>query len=633
MAASLQAASFLCSDFTTRNLLGVTEDDSQHSLITCRGVVKRYNVSDRKQVGSWTTKSWNPFTTAAVRDTKSGKIIAVINKTSLTQWTDDEDNIDNLKKYNFKDDIERLVVAGEQVYIVFVNGRVKELSEALKSRKINSDPLLEEGEVIQEAWVLPDINRSVVLCTGPDGFQLSCMSLSDQDNVEYERIPLHYHDAMLTGVCVVNPARLITLWSTGDLCNYDLGSFSGMHCPGLKMATVKELWITRNTKILPLSEQHMAIISMDNAGEGGMVSLWDLTFSMVVSTRKLKMYHDPPLGWLTSESIVTTDGAALVLLPYTLSQSSLATVFGSKISGCTAAMNDACVGWDNDGPVPEALSTIYSDKSFALQQVIRDLNKGVIAESLIAKELVQALLQKKQLKLIDEMLSTFESVPESSLVDILDFYIRSSDTVFDNILKRDLPSPPPLPESELDSEEPVAKNPFSAAKGYFICHVLRRPFTTTQLVQELPRMTFSNALLLIQYLHYLLTTGQYANLHTDVSTCTELTTSNFEGLLIPNTPASQNETTKSSGPVFPSVSVCSQWLSYLLDTHYHQLVMTSEVEIHKLLLACMQDVAMLKEFLEALEDTQPLVKRVIEGKVLPTTQAAAGYSMERLIIT
>ncbi|CAL4155689.1 unnamed protein product, partial [Meganyctiphanes norvegica] len=628
MAASLQASSFLCSDFTTRNLLGVTEDDSQHSLITCRGVVRRYNVSDRKQVGSWTTKSWNPFTAAAVRDTKSGKIIAVINKTSLTQWNNDDDNIDNVKKYNFKDAIERLVVAGEQVYVVFVNGRVKELSAAFKSRKINSDPLLEEGQVIQDVWVLPDIKKSVVLSTGPDGYQLSCMSLSD-DNVEYERFPLHYHDAALTGVCVVNPARLITLWSTGDLCNYDLGSFNGMRCPGVKMATVKELCITRNTKLLPLSEQHMAIIGMDKAGEGGMVALWDLTFSMVVSSRKLKMYHDPPLGWLTSESIVVTDGAALVLLPYTLSQSSLATVFGSKISECTAAMTDACVGWDNDGPKPEALSTLYSEKSPTLQLAIRDLNKGVLAESLIAKELVPVLLQRKQPKLIDEMLSTFESVPESSLVDILDFYIKSSDSVFDNILTQTLPSLPPMPEPDPDREEPVAKNPFSAAKGYFICHVLRRPFTTTQLVQELPRMTFSNALLLIQYLHFLLTTGQ-AGLHAD-GTCTELIATNFQGL-IPNTvSASQDEDSKSS-PVFPSVSVCSQWLSYLLDTHYHQLVMTSEVDIHKLLLACLQDITMLRDFLEALEDTQPLVKRVMEGKVLPTTQAAAAYSMERLII-
>merc|ERR1719342_764141 len=198
---------------------------------------------------------------------------------------------------------------------------------------------------------------------------------------------------MPTGVCVIKPGRLITLWSNGDFCNYDLGSFSGMRCSGLKMATVKDLWVNRNTKILPLSEQHIAIVCMDKAGEGGLVALWDLTFSMVVSSRKLKMYHDPPPGWLTSESIVVTDGAALVLLPYSLSLSSLATVFGSKIGECTRTMTDVCVGWDDDGPKPEALSTVYSLKSPALQLVIRDLNKGSLAESLIAIELVQALLK------------------------------------------------------------------------------------------------------------------------------------------------------------------------------------------------------------------------------------------------
>merc|ERR1711962_559733 len=153
------------------------------------------------------------------------------------------------------------------------------------------------------------------------------------------------------------------------------------------------------------------------------------------------------------------------------------------------------------------------------------------------------------------MLATFESIPESCLVDILEFYIKSSDTVFE--LGRNVPSPPPLQEPDPDREEPVAKNPFSDAKGFFICQVLRRPFTPTQLIQELPRMNFSNALLLIQYLHFLLTTGQ-AGLETDIPS-TELTTTNFQGL-IPNTSSSAPQDVSTSSPVFTSMSLCSQWL-------------------------------------------------------------------------
>lgn len=55
-------------------------------------------VQDRRQVRSWTTKSWHPFSTAAVCDPKSNKVVAVINSVILTQWDYSEDDIDKVKR-------------------------------------------------------------------------------------------------------------------------------------------------------------------------------------------------------------------------------------------------------------------------------------------------------------------------------------------------------------------------------------------------------------------------------------------------------------------------------------------------------------------------------------------------------
>lgn len=50
--------------------------------------------------------------------------------------------------------------------------------------------------------------------------------------------------------------------------------------------------------------------------------------------------------------------------------------------------------------------------------------------------------------------------------------------------------------------------PFSAAKAHFINGVLQKPFTDVQLIIYLPRLSFEHALSLIQYLHFIITTGE-----------------------------------------------------------------------------------------------------------------------------
>lgn len=61
---------------------------------------KLFQVLDRRQVRSWSTKSWHPFTSAAVVDPASSNLIVVINGNSISQWSREEDDIDNVKRYN-----------------------------------------------------------------------------------------------------------------------------------------------------------------------------------------------------------------------------------------------------------------------------------------------------------------------------------------------------------------------------------------------------------------------------------------------------------------------------------------------------------------------------------------------------
>lgn len=61
---------------------------------------KLFQVLDRRQVRSWSTKSWHPFTSAAVTVPATNNLAVVINGNSISQWSHEEDDIDNVKRYN-----------------------------------------------------------------------------------------------------------------------------------------------------------------------------------------------------------------------------------------------------------------------------------------------------------------------------------------------------------------------------------------------------------------------------------------------------------------------------------------------------------------------------------------------------
>ncbi|XP_047479892.1 nucleolar protein 11-like isoform X2 [Penaeus chinensis] len=604
MASSLHNTSFLCSDFHVRNLLGVSVDADEHILITCKGVVKLYNVLDRRQVRSWSTKSWHPFTSAAVTVPATNNLAVVINGNSISQWSREEDDIDNVKRYNFESPIHQLLVSGDKVYTVFTNGEIEELQSALSTRRETKPGFLQEGEIITYVQIIESTSTALIAAKRKEA---SCTKLYElQLNQSGGRSPRGYDlavaDCTLTGLCALSSSILITLWSSGDMYSFDLRNDSLEKLPGKKHATETSVIPSKSTKILELSPSHIAIIGMGKGDEGGLIVLRDLPFAMTVCCRKLKMYHDPPLAWVTPDGIVVAEGGSLALIPYTVKESNLATVFGTKASEDCEYTSEVCRSWNlgTEEAVPvEAQETIYTNKSTELTHIMRDLKKDTLTESLLVTHLVDILLEKKKTRLLNETLDTFRDIPEACLVNIANYYLSCDNADFEGLCK----CPQMETKCVIPGDEPEEVTcPFGLAKAHFINGLLRKPFTDILLSPELYRLGFDNALSLIQYLHFLLAAG--------------------EALLVPE------ESSR-----MPSVAQASSWLSLLLDTKYQHLVMTSQVDIHRLLLSCFTQVNNLRVFLEGLMDMEPLVKRVVEAKVLPPQMNSSSYSLERLTIT
>ncbi|KAG7173798.1 nucleolar protein 11-like [Homarus americanus] len=606
MAATLLSTSFLCSDFHPKNLIGVTRDKDEHLLITCKGNVKLYNVVDRREVRSWTTKSWHPFTSAAVRDPVSDNVVAVIKNTNISQWSHAEDDIDKVKRRSFETSIHQLLVSGDIVYIVFTSGQVEELTTALNSRKAPKPGFLTEGESISYVEIIKDAKRIVMVVEKKDGsLKLFHLQLTDSVSMASSSYSLALKDARLTGICALSSSKLITIWSTGELFCFDLRKDNLEKLPGQHLVQEKCINTSKNSKILELSATHVAIFGLDKRDEGGLLVLRDIKFDVVTSSRKLKMYQNPPQAWVSSEGVIVAEGGSLALIPFIVQESNLATVFGSKVSETRGTSSEACHSWlENDSTnqiVPkEAMDTIFCKMSKELSEIVQSLSRGALSESLFVSDVVSHMIEKKKLLLLDEAMDKFSNIPESCLIDVLNLYMLCKDMEFEELCKY------PILQMEfepLEEDTDKIKCPFGSGKAHFINGILNKPFTDVQLLKDLPKISFDNALSLIQYLHYLITTGEAEQI-----------------------PAEDVRV--------PSLHQASYWLSLLLDVNYHQLVMTSEVSIHRLLLSCFTQVTNMRKFLEGLVDTEHLFERVIKAKSLSKQSEGYGmYTLERLVIT
>nr|XP_053647044.1 nucleolar protein 11-like [Cherax quadricarinatus] len=606
--ASLSRTCILCSDCHPETFIGVTTYIKEHVLITCKSVVKDYNVLDRRQERSWTTKSWNPFTSAAVYDPTTENIVAVFNNTILSRWKHDEDDVDKVKRLIFETPIHKLMVSGDSVYVVFTTGQVEDLATAIKSRKKLKPGLLSDGESISYIQII-EATKLVVVVVKKEGSPLRLLRLPLAELVSSttSSFTLALNNAQLTGICALSSSELITLWSSGELYSFDLQKDYLEKLPGRQHGVEKSIVTSKSSKILELSPNHISIIGLDKGDEGGLLVLWDIKFAMVTSSRKLKMYHNPPLAWVSTEGVIVLDGGSLALIPYIVQESNLATIFGTKVSETQGISSEDCHSWLKKAvgscpePVPaEATQTIFSNKSRALGNLIQSLNRGALSESLLVTDVMTHLIQKKDILLLDEAVTSFSNVPETCLIDVLSLYLQCKDTEFEGLCQC------PILQMEFEPYEEDAEKilcPFNSSKAHFINGVLQKPFTDTQLLIDLPRLSFSHALSLIQYLHYLITTGEAEEI-----------------------PDNQVRV--------PSLCQASLWLSMLLDANYHQLVMTSEVSIHRHLLSCFTHITNLRKFLEGLEDIEPLINRILEAKSFSKrTHSSALYSLERLIIS
>ncbi|MPC28646.1 hypothetical protein E2C01_021856 [Portunus trituberculatus] len=225
----------------------------------------------------------------------------------------------NINTDTFETPIHTLLTSGNSVFVVFTTGHVERLSEALlASRKTPRPGFLSTGETITYVEIMKE-SGLLVMVVKKEHFL--CDEELQNAFMEHQQGDRH------------STLQHANTGSTGQMYIFEFHNDYLEKLPGRLHATEQKVTVTKPTKILELSPSHVVIVGQDRDDEGGVIVLRDIKFGLVTSTQPLKMYHRPPPVWLTRSGLVVVEGGSLALIPFTVKESNLATVFGSRIAG------------------------------------------------------------------------------------------------------------------------------------------------------------------------------------------------------------------------------------------------------------------------------------------------------------
>ncbi|XP_022084881.1 nucleolar protein 11-like isoform X2 [Acanthaster planci] len=218
----------------------------------------------------------------------------------------------------------------------------------------------------------------------------------------------------------------------------------------------------------------------------------------------------------------------------------------------------------------------------SLLRIIEECN---VAASSCPSFLLSAI-EMRDLEVVKSCVEHMQDIPDNILTKVLQFFIRHIQGTSNGSQE----------STGTSSPETSTACPVSTACAQCLNKALCCPFNDTFIVDSLRQFSFDEALVLLRYLHFLLSTM----------------------------PASvQDDST-------PTLNIVADWISALLDAHFTQLILSPEARV--LLAELAQSVQMQESFYTELEAVKTILQSFKDSVLVPVKQTSGSYSIEVLTI-
>ncbi|CAG9854646.1 unnamed protein product [Phyllotreta striolata] len=414
----------LCPLIDNKVLLEVSDDPEDGIVIVTLGknLASRYKISDQRQLTCWRTKE--KFSSPVLYCKGKSKYVAVFNQSYLKLWEQD-DNLDKQKKYKFNNPIHTLIKGGETILILFQNGALCNLEDAIEERKTLNPVGLNLDNI--DHILYEEINDQIYV--GLISGDILYWTKFEENNSSFSKIPLRREDVDIRGFVfhnIRNSIHLLTLWSDGSMYSRQL------EAPHLEEASIGDLFTVIDSispkhfiSMKSLDENYIALYGANSNEEGAVLTLYNIQFKVIQSKQPFKLFSSNSKIWRLGNNLLVPVGHNLAVVHFQLETEQLAALVGSHRKVLSAADPDVKI-------VQELEVASWEEKTFSkclpstLQSRLDQYVKQGLPECAILEELLPEIFEQNDIQLLMTLLKVFTDISEKYLVEMLNFALDDS---------------------------------------------------------------------------------------------------------------------------------------------------------------------------------------------------------------
>lgn len=567
---------------------GTTDDEI---LITTNNSVILYEVSSQRPLTSWSTSFNQLLQIPAIYDSFNKCFLTVINGNIVRKWTAAGDHVESGSKITLSSPVVTVcgLVDPDAVILVYENGRIEFLNDSLVEFSLKLDShhqihlvkalqcyekihlaIISSGQNVMDA-----ICHHVILCSGGVLHSYNILHLpksSVPKTIQLRATPTNEIEAAI-------------LWPDDSL---NVGILKSKDNE-MTLRTAFSLHETNNEKIADMIflKNNIAYACLNDSSEPT-CCLYNLKFKALTVKKVLKT--SAPVSQVhmynVNDKVFIVLGNEILLLPYVEEVSNLSKVIGIRRKENTNRTLgfDTPLMWTTDGLKKNETTSgnvdgdLKQDFSKNFLDKVNILESRGTAERTACVEVFQEILEKKDFDLLLDALKYYRDIPEAILVNALHCFL--STTVAKDCLKN----------------EQVSKDSQCADVKYpVIDQIISIKLNDVFMLDHLRKLSLDEVLVMLKYLQNLLKHHTY-----------------------------QNES------VSMDIARIVDWISMLLDAHFHQLIVTKNEEVYTFLDKLHSLVNLQWKCLEEFVALQETVSFLLSQEKLCHNLPQSDYSIEIL---
>ncbi|KAG5873406.1 hypothetical protein JTB14_017992 [Gonioctena quinquepunctata] len=339
--------------------------------------------------------------------------------------------------FQFNKPIHTLISGNGFSFVVFQNGALYTLEQALEQRK-NLNPIDVHVEQIDDILYAPKNNELYFGIIVKTEVTYLYWKKFESRKTEYDKIKLDREGFELTGYVfhiLGNRMHLLALYSDGGMYSFPLENTDSDSKDdgdiGELFSIVESVSPKDPVSMVSLDENYIALYGANQNEEGAIFVIYNTQFRVTQSKQPFKLFTSHAKVWQIEDNILLPVGHNLAIIPFLLETEQLAALVGSHKIWQDGLDSDVKIVQELEiGSWDEKLKVKAKSIPANLRDRIDEMIQRGLPESLILHELLPDIFKENDIATLALCIKHFTDIPEKHLSQILKYLLNVDSLCF-----------------------------------------------------------------------------------------------------------------------------------------------------------------------------------------------------------